>query len=285
MALPVPERSYYEIDAPATEERKAAERPVHRDILDVRVHATSYEEATRLVVGWAKNGESRYVCITSVHGVIESQDRPEFKRIQNEADLVTPDGMPLVWALRRLGISTASRVYGPTLTLHMARAAAEGGIPIGLYGGTPNSLDDFAEFLRSRFPDIQVVCAISPPFRPLTDDEDRRYTDEICASGARIVLVGIGCPKQEIWMAAHRGRIPAVMIGVGAAFDFHSGRVPQAPAWLQRSGLEWCFRLAMEPRRLWRRYRVIVPRFIGLFASQLIAARLLPVARYRKSDR
>lgn len=261
------------------------QRPDHRHILDVRVHATTYEQATSLVVHWAQREESRYVCITSVHGVIESQDERQFRHIQNEADLVTPDGMPLVWALRRLGVPDATRVYGPNLTLYVAKAAAEYGIPIGLYGGTPTSLKDFADHLCARFPGIQIVCSIAPPFRALTPEEDEAYTQEIVASGARILLVGIGCPKQERWMAAHRTKIPAVMIGVGAAFDFHSGRVAQAPDWVQNAGLEWCFRLAMEPTRLWGRYRRIVPRFIALFAAQLIGERLLSSSRLRSVRR
>lgn len=182
---------------------------------------------------------------------------------------MTPDGMPLVWALRKLGIPQASRVYGPTLTLHICEAAAENAVPIGLFGGTPESLHDFANFLARTFPGLRIACRIAPPFRPLSPEEDDVYTRHIAESGARILLVGIGCPKQERWMASHKSRIPAVMIGVGAAFDFHSGRVRQAPAWMQRSGLEWFFRLLMEPTRLWGRYSTIVPRFILLFAMQL----------------
>lgn len=241
----------------------------HRYILNTRVDATSYEDATRRVVTWAKNREPRYVCVTSVHGVIEAQDNPRLRRVWNDADLNTPDGMPLVWGLRALGISEATRVYGPSLTLHVCRAAAERNLPIGLYGGTPESLNDFSAFLRRKFPGTQIACQISPPFRPLTDEEDKQYTQQIVESGARILLVGIGCPKQEQWMYEHQDRIPAVMIGVGAAFDFHSGRVRQAPRWVRQSGFEWLFRFAMEPRRLWSRYSRIVPRFMSAFGMQL----------------
>lgn len=246
----------------------------YRQILGTRIEATSYEEATELITAWAQTGESRYVCITSVHGVIEAQRSSRLQCIWNEADLNTPDGMPLVWALRRLGIETATRVYGPDLTLHLCRAAAQTGLPIGLYGGTPESLSDFRAFLEHRFPSLKVVCCISPPFRPLTEEEDEQYTRQITASGARILLVGIGCPKQEQWMHAHKGRIHAVMVGVGAAFDFHAGRVRQAPSWIQQSGFEWLFRLAVEPHRLWRRYARIVPSFIASFGKQLLQHRL-----------
>lgn len=248
--------------------------PANRAILGTTVHATSYLEATGLVLNWAQTGKSSYVCATSVHGIIESQDSPAFQDILNQADLITPDGMPLVWGLRQLGLPEAGRVYGPTLTLHICQAAAEAGVPIGLYGGTPDSLRAFVAFLENRFPGILIACTIAPPFRPLTAEEDAQYTEQIVASGARILFVGIGCPKQEQWMAAHKGRIPAVMMGVGAAFDFHAGQVRQAPHWMQQAGLEWFFRLSVEPKRLWKRYARIVPRFMVGFGAQLVTARL-----------
>ena len=187
--------------------------------------------------------------------------------------MVTPDGMPLVWLLRALGIREASRVYGPTLTLHVCDAVAAAGVPVGFYGGTPESLRAFENALMGRFPELQVAYRHAPPFRDLTADEDERVVGDILASGARILFVGLGCPKQERWMAAHKDRLPLVQIGVGAAFDFHSGRVRQAPAWLQNFGMEWAFRLAMEPRRLWRRYLVNNPRFLLLAALQLAGFR------------
>jgi N-acetylglucosaminyldiphosphoundecaprenol N-acetyl-beta-D-mannosaminyltransferase len=240
-----------------------------RYILGSRVDATSYDGATRQILSWAYEGRSAYVCVTSVHGLIEASDDRSFRAVLNGADLVTPDGMPVVWGLRRLGAAEATRVYGPNLTLHLCEAAAREGVPIGLYGGTPESLDRFAAFLGRTYPDLEVACQIAPPFRPLTPEEDAAYTEQIAQSGARILFVGIGCPKQERWMADHEGRVPAVMVGVGAAFDFHAGQVRQAPAWVQQSGLEWAFRLSMEPRRLWRRYRRIVPLFIVRFGGQL----------------
>jgi N-acetylglucosaminyldiphosphoundecaprenol N-acetyl-beta-D-mannosaminyltransferase len=152
------------------------------------------------------------------------------------------------------------------------RAAREN-VPIGLYGGTPELLEVLVRVLRKRYPGVRVVCQIAPPFRPLRPEEDEAVTREIVASGARILFVGIGCPKQERWMVAHKGRIPAVMLGVGAAFDFHTGRVRQAPHWMQVAGLEWVFRLLMDPRRLWRRYAKHNPRFVGLFLMQLLGLR------------
>jgi len=241
-----------------------------RYVLGQRLDATSYEDATNRVIDWAHKGESRYVSVTNVHVVMEGWDSPEYRSIINGSDLITPDGVPLVWSLRALGVKYATRVYGPSLTLNICQAAAEQGIKVGLYGGTEESLADFVEVLKQRFPGIEVPCAISPPFRALTAEEDEKYVREIKDSGAQLVFVGIGCPKQERWMSAHKGVLNLPMLGVGAAFDFHSGRVKQSPKFMQAIGMEWFFRLMMEPRRLWRRYVWHNPRFVALLAWQLI---------------
>lgn len=245
---------------------------LHRYILGMRVDATDYEDATQRILHWAKDEESCYICAANVHMTMTAYDKREFTRVVNRAALVTPDGMPLVWALNALGVKQSSRVYGPDLTLNVCRAAALAGIKVGFYGGTPESLSSLVMFLRQQFPQIQITCQISPPFRPLTSEEDKAYTQQIAESGAKILFVGIGCPKQELWMAAHREQIPAVMLGIGAAFDFFSGRVKQAPSWMQELGLEWLFRLIMEPRRLWKRYAYNNPRFLFLFAQQWLTS-------------
>ena len=244
-----------------------------RYVLGQRLDATDYADATARVVDWARRGESRYVCLSNVHMVMQGWDDPNFRQIINAADLITTDGVPLVWCLRALGVPSAVRVYGPDLTLHVCAAAAQQQLPIGLYGGTAQSLKEFAAMLQSRFPAIEIACSIAPPFRPLTAAEDVAYTKQLAESGARILFVGIGCPKQEIWMSEHRGRLNMPMLGVGAAFDFHAGRVKQAPAWLQGIGLEWLFRLLVEPRRLWRRYAWHNPRFVLFFIEQLLWGR------------
>jgi N-acetylglucosaminyldiphosphoundecaprenol N-acetyl-beta-D-mannosaminyltransferase len=241
-----------------------------RYIIGMRVDATTYADATQRIIAGAKAAKSAYVCASNVHMVMETYDSPSFADIVNSADLITPDGMPLVWGLRGLGAKNAVRVCGPTLTLTVCEAAAEMNVPIALYGGTTESLVDFTAFLTQRFPKINIVCQISPPFRAVTPQEDAAYTQQIIESGARILFVGIGCPRQEIWMSEHRGRIPAVMLGIGAAFDFHSGRIKQAPKWMQKVGLEWFFRLLMEPKRLWKRYFKHNPRFIAFFSIQLM---------------
>lgn len=239
-------------------------------VLGTRIDGTSYEAATEQVVDWAATRDSRYVCVANVHMVMVAFDNPPYRALINRADLVTPDGIPLVWMLRALGMKDQQRVYGPTLTLHICEAAAGMSIPIGFYGGRPAVLDAMIQRLAARFPGLVVAYAYSPPFRPPTAGEDKAAIDAINRSGARILFVGLGCPKQEIWMAERQGKIEAVMLGVGAAFDIHAGVVRQAPPWLQRMGFEWLFRLVMEPRRLWRRYLKHNPRFIVLATGQLL---------------
>ena len=248
--------------------------PPSRSILGMRVDATTYGAAAQRIARWSQDRDAaRYVCVANVHMTMIAVDHPDFRRIVNDADLVTSDGMPLVWMLRRLGVPGAERVYGPTLTLHVCEAAAREGVPIGLFGGTQESLAAMRTTMEQRYPGLRVAYAHAPPFRPLTPEEDDAVVRDILASGARILFVGLGCPKQERWMAAHKERLPLVQLGVGAAFDFHSGRVRQAPAWLQDRGLEWLFRLVMEPRRLWRRYLYNNPRFVILSALQLLGLR------------
>ena len=247
--------------------------PPHRTVLGLRVDATSYDDGARRVLTWASDERGRYVCVANVHMTMEGVDDPAFQRLVNDADLVTPDGMPLVWALRRLGVEGATRVYGPTLTLSVCELAAREAVPVGFYGGRQEAIERLVPNLRARFPDLRVTFAESPPFRALTPEEDEAVIDRIRASGARILFVGLGCPKQERWMAAHRDRLPLVQLGVGAAFDFHAGTVRQAPPALQRAGLEWAFRMAMEPRRLAGRYLRNNPRFVWYLGRQLLRER------------
>ena len=193
-----------------------------------------------------------------------------YRQILNNAALVTPDGMPLVWAMRLLGVRKQTRVYGPDLMLAWCDRAAKLGIPIYLYGGTESMLTKLQQNLEKRFPGLIIVGVHSPPFRPLTAAEEAEDRERIHASGAKVVFVGLGCPKQEEWMARQQEKLQAVMIGVGAAFSFHSGEVSQAPRRMMRLGLEWLYRLAREPRRLWQRYLVNNPAFLVLFGLQLV---------------
>ncbi len=238
-------------------------------ILGIRVDPTSYRQATDDILTWAKAGESRYVCVANVHMVMEAYDHADYQTIVNAADLVVPDGMPLVWMLRRMGHPVQKRVSGPDLMLHVLERAAEQNIPVGFYGGTPAVLERLQAQLHRHFPALKVAYAYSPPFRSLSSQEEKQITKDINSSVIRILFVALGCPKQERWMAAHRGRIRAVMIGVGAAFDFHAGVKSRAPRWMQQAGLEWLFRLLTEPRRLWYRYLYHNPRFAVLALRQL----------------
>lgn len=242
-------------------------------VLTLQVSTLSLAEAALEVLAWAERGESRSVCAANVHMVMEAWDDPGFREVVNAADLVTPDGVPLVWALRCQGRRAQERVYGPALMLETCRLAAQRGVPIGLYGSREAVLLPLRERLQARFPALRIVYSHSPAFRPLTPEESSDILDAIRRSGARILFVGLGCPKQERWMDAHRGRVPAVMLGVGAAFDFHAGTLPQAPGWMQRLGLEWAFRLAQEPGRLWWRYLKHNPRFLALLALQCLRLR------------
>ena len=248
-------------------------RVAARWILGMRVDATSYAHAAQKVLHWAGSGESRYVCVATVNNVIEAYDDPQYRAVMEAADLVTPDGMPLVWGLRLLGASTATRVYGPDLTPVVCQLAAEQGVPVGFYGGAEDVLEELVAELERRFPGLKVAYRASPPFRPPTAEEQRRTVEDLNRSGVRILFVGLGTPKQEWWMAAHRPEVRAVMLGVGAAFDFLAGRKRQAPGLVQRLGLEWLYRLVHEPRRLWRRYLYRNPRFVVLFAAQLLKER------------
>jgi N-acetylglucosaminyldiphosphoundecaprenol N-acetyl-beta-D-mannosaminyltransferase len=247
-----------------------------RRIVGMKVHATSYGHACETICDWAGRRQSRYVCVATVNNVMEAHDASSFQDVMTGADLVTPDGMPLVWGLRLLGCKEATRVYGPDLTPLLLARAAERSIPVGFYGGAPEVLERLQTILSSRFPSLQIAYAFSPPFRPLTSEEDERAVAEINRSGARILFIGLNTPKQDYWMAAHKGRIAAVMVGVGAAFDFLAGSKPQAPRWMMRNGLEWIFRLATEPRRLWKRYLKHNPRFVVLFTWQLIRSGIKP---------
>jgi len=236
-----------------------------RRVLGMRVDATSYAEVADAVIARAEAGAGGMVCVATAHMAIECLDDPALRRAVNSADRVTPDGMSLVWALRRLGVRGATRVYGPSLLPTVCARAEARGIPIGLYGGVPAVLEALQTELRRRFPQLLIPFAWSPPFRPLGPAEERSVREAIALSGVRILFVGLGCPRQERWMAAQRDALACVLVGVGAAFDFLAGSKPQAPAWMQDRGLEWLFRLGSEPRRLWRRYLVGNSRFLWHF--------------------
>jgi N-acetylglucosaminyldiphosphoundecaprenol N-acetyl-beta-D-mannosaminyltransferase len=255
----------------------ATAAPEKKLIVGVGISKTSYDGVVRLCRDWAAErrynppATARYICVTTVQGIVQSRDEAYLHKIFNEADVSTPDGMPVVWAMRSFGERDQQRVYGPTLMLHLCEDAAQRSHKIFLYGGRETTLPLLEANLIKRFPGLIIAGSYSPPFRPLSAEEDSKVREMIRKSDADIVFVGIGSPKQEIWMYEHRDSFPGVtMLGVGAAFDFHAGITKQAPLWIQQSGFEWLFRLCTEPVRLWRRYILLTPRFLPLWAMQLI---------------
>lgn len=247
------------------------------DVLGTRVDAVDPERALSRIAEWIASGEHRYICLTNVHAVMEAHRDEGLRRIHEAAGLAVPDGMPLVWVGRLKGHRTVRRVYGPDLTLSLCERAARLGYRCYFYGGAPGVAGQLAETFARRFPGLQVAGAEAPPFRPLTAEEDDAVVRRINAAAPDVVFVGLGCPKQERWMAEHRSRLEApALLGVGAAFDFHTGRVRQAPRWMMRAGLEWLFRLTQEPHRLWRRYLLYNALFLFHLTLELSGLRRYP---------
>ena len=239
--------------------------PEHQrvDVLGVNISAVNIPTAVEVISNFIADDERTYVTITSVHGVVESLHDENLRRIHNDSGMSTPDGMPLVWSCKHAGVESCERTYGPDLMLALCKESAEKGWSNYLYGAGPGVAAELGRRLSDQYPGFKVVGTHSPPFRPLTEEEDEALVAEINALNPDIVWVGLSTPKQEWWMHEHLHRINArVMIGVGAAFDFHSGNTKQAPPWMQKSGLEWFFRLVTEPKRLWRRYLLGHPQFV-----------------------
>ena len=242
-------------------------------VLEVPLATVDNDGAVSLVSDWAHSGRTAYVCAVNVHSTMEAARDLGLRDALQHADLNVPDGVPIVWGMRLLGAPQQERVFGPTLMWEVCRRAAESDIPIALYGSTDETLAALQVTLAQAFPGLRIADAISPAFRPLTDEEDAVMVARLNASGARIVFVGLGAPKQEKWMAQHRGRVQAVMLGVGAAFDYHAGNIRRAPVWMQHAGLEWLYRLIQEPRRLWRRYLFNNPAFLIRLGVQILRER------------
>lgn len=243
---------------------------LRRPVLGVPIDAVTASQALRSIAGWARERQSRIVCICNVHSVVTAARDAELQAAIATADLATPDGAPVAWMLRRQRVAWQRRVSGPDLMESCCDEFARSGESIYLLGGTEATLAALRARLLERWPTLRIAGTDAPPFRPLTAQEDAEIVRRINDSGAGVVWVGLGCPKQERWMAAHRGSVHAVMVGVGAAFDFHAGTVPRAPRWMRESGLEWLHRLASEPRRLGRRYLVTNTVFLWAAAWQLL---------------
>jgi N-acetylglucosaminyldiphosphoundecaprenol N-acetyl-beta-D-mannosaminyltransferase len=240
------------------------------DILNIPVANLDYDGVVDQIISWTKSPKGRYIGVCNVHSITSSTWDPKLREALLNSDLNTADGMPLVWMQKLLGFKKASRVYGPTLVLKTLEKAVPKKLRMAFYGGHPERLPVFLENLNKMFPGLEVVETICPPFRSLTEEEDEQFTQTLNKARPDIIWVGIGCPKQELWMMEHKSKLNAVMIGVGAAFDFHAGAVKQAPPYLQKIGLEWLYRLYCEPRRLFKRYLTTNPVFMIRAIEQLL---------------
>ncbi len=241
-------------------------------VLGSHIDALGWKGCLERIALWAARGESRAVVQCNVHSVVTARRDPGFAAAVRAADLAVPDGWPVAWRLRSLGFADQERIGGPDLMWRCCALAARSGQPVYLYGSDAPTLERLRARLREAFPRLRLAGWCAPPFRALTAAEDAQVVEAIEHSGARIVFVALGCPKQEAWMAQHRGRIHAVMLGVGAAFGFHAGVARRAPRWMRAHGLEWLHRLLAEPRRLWRRYLVTNTLFIAYLAGEWLRA-------------
>lgn len=223
-------------------------------VLDSFIDAITWEDALGRIVAWGAQRQSRYVTLCNVHSVVTASQSQDFNTVIRQADMALPDGSPVAWALRRAGFAKQQRINGPDLMWRYLAIAERIGQTVYFYGSTEATLDKLRLRLAEHFPNLRIAGTMSPAFRELTEAEDQAHVDAINQSGAHVVFVGLGCPKQEAWMAQHRGRIQSVMVGVGAAFDYHARTLRRAPVWMQQAGLEWLHRLGSEPRRLLKRY-------------------------------
>jgi N-acetylglucosaminyldiphosphoundecaprenol N-acetyl-beta-D-mannosaminyltransferase len=244
-------------------------------VIGLNAAVTNLEEVLSNVIHLSGKGLGSYVCVSNVHMCMEVFDSAEFKSVVNNADLVIPDGRPLSWAQKLLGHKNAEQVRGQDIMNAICEQSGTKKLNIGLYGGSSDELlKQVITELKTSYPDINITFSYSPPFRPLTDEEDSDIVKQINDADVNVLFVGIGCPKQERWMAEHKEQLNCVMLGVGAAYDFIAGSKKHAPRWMQRVGLEWLFRLLSEPKRLWKRYLQQNPRFIYYFSKQLINHKL-----------
>lgn len=249
------------------------------NVLGVGISAIDMDGALARIDGWIKARDKHYVCVCPVHSIMECRRSPEVRTIFNSAGMVTPDGMPVVWVARMKGYQRVRRVYGPDLMEAELGVSATRGHRHFFYGGGPGVAEKLAATMRTRFAGIDVAGVLEPPFAGLDELCTPQTAEQINAAKADIVWVGMSSPKQDRWMARMRGQLDApVLIAVGAAFDFLSGTVSQAPRWMQRSGLEWMYRLATDPRRLWRRYLVDNPWFVWDVAMQMTGIKKFELA-------
>ncbi|MEP1870519.1 MAG: WecB/TagA/CpsF family glycosyltransferase [Paraglaciecola sp.] len=256
------------------EDKKRSQREYCR-IIDMNVDVTNLNSALLKVNELANQKSGSYVCVSNVHMCIETTDNQQFEKVVNSADLVIPDGKPLSWGQKLLGYTEARQVRGQDIMNALCNDSGKNSLNIGFYGGSSEELlQVVADNMLANYPDINITYMFSPPFRPLTEVENSTVINDINNANVNVLFVGIGCPKQELWMADHKESLNCVMLGVGAAFDFIAGSKKHAPRWVQNIGMEWFFRLCTEPKRLWKRYLYTNPRFIWGFGKQLVKHRL-----------
>jgi len=240
-----------------------------QDVISAPICTLPFDEQISLIIDWAKACQSRMVCVSNVHMLIEAWQDSYFANVLKHADLITPDGMPLVWMLKAMGAKQSQRVAGMDIFCTVCEQASTDQVSIFLLGSKPDVLDKICQRLKSDYPMLKVAGVESPPFSPLAPTADMNTVQKINASGAGIVFVSLGCPKQELWMSQHQEKVQAVMIGVGAVFPVYAGILKHAPKIMQAVGLEWLFRLLQEPKRLWKRYLTTIPIFVYLALKQI----------------
>ncbi|MEZ0486585.1 WecB/TagA/CpsF family glycosyltransferase [Fibrella aquatica] len=241
-------------------------------VVSLGISAATFSDVREAIIRAAHQAESRTVCFPNAHMVVEAQQKPELAKAVNNADWVLADGVPLLWAIKRLYGRSQERVAGMDMMPALLERAATEQIPVLFYGSTTERLEQAAAVCHQRFPGLNIAGLISPPFRPLTAAEEEAEVEQIKQSGARLIFVALGCPKQELWMGRMRGRIPAVMLGIGGALPILTGEHQRAPAWIRSMGLEWVFRLALEPRRLFRRYATTNALYVWHLGKQVISS-------------
>lgn len=245
-----------------------------QNVIGFPVTAEPFDRQIDTMLGWARQRLSKTVCVANVHMLIEAKSHNGFANVLHNADMLTPDGMPLVWLTSRLRRRKQDRVAGMDILLSLCKKAAQEDLGVFFLGSTPDVLWGMEQRLKREFPTLKITGMVSPPFRPLTQDEDEALVQQINNSGASLVLVSLGCPKQEWWMNDHKDRVQAVMVGLGGVFPIFAGEKKWAPVWVQKSGFEWLYRLLQEPQRLWKRYAKTIPLFLMLAFKQLVKVKL-----------
>jgi N-acetylglucosaminyldiphosphoundecaprenol N-acetyl-beta-D-mannosaminyltransferase len=256
-----------------------------QDVIGAPICILSFDDQINLIITWAKNCQSKMVCVANVHMLIEAWQNSDFARILRQANLVTPDGIPLVWMLKLMGAKRAERVAGMDIFMATCEQASQAQISIFLLGSKPDILDKIHQRLKTEFPSLKIAGLNSPAFGALDSIADTNIVQIINSSGARIVFVALGCPKQELWMAQHQEKIQAVTIGVGGVFPVYAGVLKHAPKFIRNAGFEWLFRLSQEPRRLWKRYAQTIPIFIWLALNQLFTKKAVDLIGTKEPKR